>query len=119
MNDINEFVKRAYVAYLRKEASRDDNGELLYKEQNITYSIKVLDPENNHYNITRHKDGVKRTTGEYKNGKLNGKWVVWYNENNVEYTADMINGKVHGHDTHYFRNGDLMAKNKFVMGTRV
>jgi len=119
VNDVNEFVNKAFGAYLHNNAVRNTDGAILFNDKGILYAVKVVNPGSKHYVITRYREGIKRTCGEFRDGKLNGKWSVWYDDNTIEYDLDMVNGKPHGVARNYFKDGDIMTEQRFIKGVEI
>ena len=64
-----------------------------------------------------------KTTGEiqgsFKNGKLDGPWVRYYENGQIWYKGTYKNGKEDGPWVHYHENGKVVTKETYTDGKRI
>ena len=44
--------------------------------------------------------------GKVKNGTLIGKCIIYYENGNIKYDGDLVDGKTEGNGKYYYENGD-------------
>jgi antitoxin component YwqK of YwqJK toxin-antitoxin module len=91
----------------------DINGELKYKSQRSYYIVKV---ENGY--ITNRKcyyeSGVLHSECNYRNGKIHGPFMKWYETGTLFISGHYLDGNEDGLWTYYFSNGLKESEGRFV-----
>ena len=57
--------------------------------------------------------------GEYKNGKLEGKYVIYYPSGKTYMTSDFVNGLHNGDINYYYENGNPLLRGILQNGKSV
>lgn len=86
-----------------------------YNGQIELLEYKVIDGTT----IVFYETGKKKAEGEYKNGKLHGKFKTWYPDGSKEEITKMVKGREHGKSTAYYENGELRYERRYYHGTLV
>jgi antitoxin component YwqK of YwqJK toxin-antitoxin module len=55
----------------------------------------------------------------FKDGKLHGKWVMYYENGQLWIKENYVNGERHGESVQYHENGQLKSKENYVNGKKV
>jgi len=63
-----------------------------------------------------YEDGLKLSEGNYKDGMKDGKWTSWY-ENGLKWTdSNYKDGKEDGKSTEWFANGQIKTEENYKDG---
>ena len=63
--------------------------------------------------------GKLQSVGEYKNGKLEGKYVIYYPSGKTYMTSDFVNGLHNGDINYYYENGNPLLRGILQNGKSV
>jgi len=67
---------------------------------------------------TWYEDNLKLSEGNYKNGIRDGKWTTWY-ENGLKWTErNYKDGKEDGKSTEWFANGQIKTEENYKDGKK-
>ena len=66
-----------------------------------------------------HENGQKHTEANYKDGKLDGLWVVWHENGQKAVEANYKDGKEEGLETQWHENGQNGIEKNYKDGTLV
>jgi antitoxin component YwqK of YwqJK toxin-antitoxin module len=66
-----------------------------------------------------YDNGQLSYKGNYVNGKEHGYWEYYHSNGQLSYKGNFINGKQHGYWEAYYSDGDLDYKGYFDMGKQV
>ena len=66
--------------------------------------------------IEWYENGNKMHEGEYKNGKEEGKWIGWWENGNKLYEGEYKNGEQEGKWLGWYENGDKWYEKEFKNG---
>jgi len=69
-------------------------------------------------NLCVYRNGQKKSEGNYKDGKRNGKWTWWYENGQMEFEINYKDGEVDGKWTDWFENGQKQLEGNYKDGKR-
>jgi len=103
--------------------SGNDNRKLLFSFGEFILENNVTKSERNYKNnkldgkwVEWHSNGQKKTERNYKSDKLDGKWVEWHSNGEQSLEALYKSGKVDGKLSQWSRKGKLLVENNYKEG---
>ena len=73
---------------------------------------------NREYVTAWYENGNKLYEKEYKDEKLEGKWIGWYKSGTIQYEKEFKNGKLEGKCIGWYERGDKQYEEKFKNGKK-
>ena len=84
--------------------------------QNIVFLLNETNPYTGKY-LCKYDNGQKEKEGNYKNGKLNGKWTWWNKNAQKVRLKNYKNGKLDGKLIEWFQfNGQIKREENYKNG---
>jgi len=84
-------------------------------DQNVVFSPNDTNPYTGIY-LCKFHNGQTEREGRYKNGKLDGKWTVWYENGQKESEINYKNGKLDGMSTWWSKKGQKVRQKNYKNG---
>jgi len=84
-------------------------------EQNIVFLPDEADPYTGKY-LCKHNNGQKAKEGNYKDGKLDGKWTVWFESGEKGSESNYKKGKLDGKSTWWNKRGQKIRQKSYKNG---
>jgi antitoxin component YwqK of YwqJK toxin-antitoxin module len=66
--------------------------------------------------LCKYENGQKKTEGNYKDGKLDGKWTVWYENGQILKEENWKDNIPDGNWTYWFENGQKKSEVNYKDG---
>jgi tetratricopeptide (TPR) repeat protein len=66
-----------------------------------------------------YEDGALKQKGEFKNGKEEGVWEMFFPNGQVKQRSNFVNGKIEGESTAYYSSGKVLAATVIKNGKSV
>ena len=85
------------------------------KRDNIIYLLNETKPFTGK-NLCKYENGLKRSEGNFKDGKKDGKWTEWYENGQKKSGGYYKDGKKHGKYTVWYENGQKEAEVNYKDG---
>jgi antitoxin component YwqK of YwqJK toxin-antitoxin module len=112
---IDDGIERLYFLGIGEPysgwASRTDDGHL--KSLSCIKKGVLEGP-----NIEWWKNGIKKTEGQFKNGKKDGEWTSRFLDGQKEYEVSYKDGKREGVWTSWYKNGQVSEEGNYTNGLR-
>ena len=70
-------------------------------------------------NLCKYENGQNKVEGNYKDGKLDGKWTWWYDNGQKDREANYKDGNPDGKWTWWYENGQKMVEGNYKDGKGV
>ena len=84
--------------------------------QNIVFLPNDTNPYTGTY-LCKYDNGQKEKEGRYKDGRLIGKWTVWFKSGQKKSEANYKNGKLDGKLIEWFQfNGEIKREENYKNG---
>ncbi|MDC0238936.1 hypothetical protein OAK82_01010 [Candidatus Thioglobus sp.] len=84
-------------------------------EQKVVSIPNETDPYTGIY-LCKHDNGQKEIEGRYKDGRLVGKWTVWYENGQIMREENYKNGKLEGSWTKWNKTGQKVGQKNYKNG---
>lgn len=91
--------------------------EQLVPRDGIFYEVGSKDPFSGTV-VTYHANGLKKVSGEYFEGKRDGRWVEWYEKGNVKSEGEWRNNEQNGKWTYWHENGQMQEEGEYRDGEK-